>query len=66
MNTKTVENIYEVEQISLLTTYTTKLRRYYRVTLHYLNFRQKISENSTPPVITSLWNEDISLNQKSY
>ena len=57
MNTKTVENIYEVEQISLLTTYTTKLHRHYRVTLHYLNFHQKFSGNSTtlllpPPFIT--------------
>ena len=36
----TVENIDEVEQIILLTTCTTKLHRYYRVTLHFLNFYQ--------------------------
>ena len=35
----TVENIGEVEQISLLTTCTTKLHIHYKVTLHY--FLQK-------------------------
>ena len=37
----TVENIDEVEQLILLTTCTTKLHRYYRVTLHSLDFQQK-------------------------
>ena len=37
----TVENIDEVDQIIFLTTCTTKLHRYYRVTLHFLDFQQK-------------------------
>ena len=37
----TVENITEVEQIILLTTCTTKVHRYYRVTLQFLDFHQK-------------------------
>ena len=37
----TVENIAEVEQIILLTTCTTKLHSYYRVTLHFFYFHQK-------------------------
>ena len=36
-----VENINEVEQRSLLTTCTTKLHKYYRVNLHFLDFQQK-------------------------
>ena len=44
----TVENIDEVEQISLLTTCTTRLHRSYRVTLHFLEIHQNISEISTP------------------
>ena len=36
----TVENIDEVEQKSLLITCTKKLQRYYRVTLHFLDFRK--------------------------
>ena len=36
-----VENIDEIDQIILLTTCTTKLHRYYRVTLHFLDFHQK-------------------------
>ena len=46
----TVENIAEVEQIILLTTCTTKLHSYYRVTLHFFYFHQKIfPEIPTPP-----------------
>ena len=37
----TVENIDEVEQISLLTICTTKLHRYCRVTLYFWDFHQK-------------------------
>ena len=37
----TVENIDEVDQIIFLTTCTTKLHRYYRVTLQFLDFHQK-------------------------
>ena len=37
----TVENIAEVEQIILLTTCTTKLHSYYRVTLHFFLCSQK-------------------------
>ena len=37
----TVENIDEIDQIILLTTYTTKLHIYYRVTLHFFDFHQK-------------------------
>ena len=37
----TVENIDEIDQIIFLTTCTTKLHRYYRVTLHSLDFQQK-------------------------
>ena len=44
----TVENIDEVEQISLLTTCTTRLHRSYRVTLHFLEIHQNISEISIP------------------
>ena len=36
----TVKNIDEVEQKSLLITCTKKLQRYYRVTLHFLDFRK--------------------------
>ena len=46
----TVENIAEVEQIILLTTCTTKLHSYYRVTLHFFLCSQKnFSRNSKPP-----------------
>ena len=38
----TVENIDEIDQIILLTTFTTKLHRYYRVTLHFLDFHQQV------------------------
>ena len=40
----TVKNIDEVEQISLFTTgdYSTKSHRFYRVTLHFLDFHQNI------------------------
>ena len=37
----TVENIDEIYQIILLTTFTTKLHRYYRDTIHFLDFHQK-------------------------
>ena len=47
MSINTVKNIDEVEQICLLTSFTTKLHRYYRVTLHFLDFHKKISENFT-------------------
>ena len=40
-------NIDEVEQKTLLTIGTTKLHRYFRVTLHFLDFHQKISEKFT-------------------
>ena len=44
------ENIDEIDQIILLTTCTTKLHRYHRVTLHFLDFHQKIfSRNSNHP-----------------
>ena len=45
----TVENIDEIDQIILLTTCTTKLHRYYRVTLHFLDFQQKNSPEIPPP-----------------
>ena len=48
----TVENIDEVDQISLLTTCNTKLHRSYRVTLHFLQFHQNITKNSTPLLLT--------------
>ena len=49
----TVENIDEIDQIILLTTCTTKLHRYYRVTLHFLDFHQKnFPEIPPPPFIT--------------
>ena len=52
----TLENIDEVDQIILLTTCTTKLHRYYRITLHFLDFHQKIfSWNSTPLLLTPLF-----------
>ena len=38
----TMEIIDEVQQISLRTTCTTKLHRYYRVNLHFLDFHQNI------------------------
>ena len=38
----TVENIAEVEQIMLLITCTTKSNRYYRITLHFLDFHQRM------------------------
>ena len=44
-------NIDEVEQKTLLTICTTKLHRYYRVTLHFLDFHQKIFPKITPPFI---------------
>ena len=44
-----VENIDEVEQIVFLTTCTTKLHRYYRVTLHFLDFHQKNFPEIPPP-----------------
>ena len=36
-----MENIDEVEKISLLTTCTTKLHKHYMVTLHILDFLKK-------------------------
>ena len=48
----TVENIDEIVQIILLTTYTTKLQRYYRVTLHILDFHRKFFPEIPPPFIT--------------
>ena len=49
----TVENIDEIDQIILLTTCTTKLHRYYRVTLHFLDFHQQVfPQISSPPFIT--------------
>ena len=44
----TVEKFFKVEQISLLTTCTTRLHRYYRVTLHFLDFHQKIFPEIPP------------------
>ena len=35
------EDIGKIEQINVLTTSTTKLHRYYRVTLYLLDFHQK-------------------------
>ena len=55
---KTVENIDEVEWINLSTTCATKLHRYYRVTLHILNFHKKKFQkfqplpSTDPPFIT--------------
>ena len=43
------ENIDEVEQKSLLTTFTTKLHRYYRDTIHFLDFHQKKFLETPPP-----------------
>ena len=37
----TVENIDKVEQISLITTCTTRIHRYYGVTLHFYGFSPK-------------------------
>ena len=37
----TVKNIYEVEQKSLLVTFTAKWHRYYGVSLHFLDFHRK-------------------------
>ena len=54
----TVENIDEVEQISLQTTCSTKLYRYYRVTLNFLVFTKKnfrkfhLQPLLNPPFIT--------------
>ena len=48
----TVEHTDEVEQISLLNSCTTKLHRYNRVTLHFLNFHHKNFQNSTTPFVT--------------
>ena len=45
----TVENIDEIDQIILLTTCATKLHRYYRVTLHFLDFHQKNFPEIPPP-----------------
>ena len=45
----TVENMDEVDQIILLTTFTTKLDRYYRVTLHFLDFHQQVFPQIPPP-----------------
>ena len=47
----TVENNDEIDQIILLTTCTTQLHRYYRVTLLFLDFHQnkKKSENFPSP-----------------
>ena len=48
----TVENIYEIYQIILLTTCTTKLHSYYRVTLHFSDFHQKnVSEIPPTPLL---------------
>ena len=44
-----VENIDEVEQIILPTTCTTKLHRYHRVTLHFLDFPHKNFPEIPPP-----------------
>ena len=50
----TVENIDEIDQIVLLTTCTTKLHRYYRVTLHFWIFtNQNFGKfHHTPSFIT--------------
>ena len=45
----TLENIDEVDQMILLTTCTTKLHRYYRVTLQFLDFHKKIFCKISPP-----------------
>ena len=47
----TVENIDKIDQIILLTTCTTKLQRYYRVTLHFLDFDQKKFPEIAPPLL---------------
>ena len=49
MSMKTVKNVDEFEQICLLTTCTTKLHSYNRVTTDFLDFQQKKSKNSTHP-----------------
>ena len=50
-------HIDEVEHKTLLTICTTKLRRYYRVTLHFLDFHQKKnSKNSIPHLLSPLIN----------
>ena len=48
----TVKYIDEVEQKNFLTTCTTKLCRFYRVSLHCFDFRQKIPR-MPPPFINS-------------
>ena len=50
----TSETINEVEQIILLTTCTTKSHRYYRVTLHFLDFQQKKFSLLTTPLLLPL------------
>ena len=49
----TVKYIDEVEQKNLLTTCTTKLCRFYRVSLHCFDFRQKKFRECHPPFINS-------------
>ena len=46
---KTVKNIDEIDHIILPTTYTTKLQRYSRLTLHILDFHQKNFPGIPPP-----------------
>ena len=46
-----VENIDEVEQKSLLTTCTTKLHRYYKVTLYILDFHRNFLSKIPPSFI---------------
>ena len=47
-------NIDKVEQKTLLTIGTTKLHRYYRVTLHFLDFHQKKFPEIPPPLLLPL------------
>ena len=51
ISVNTEENIAEVEQKSLLTNCTTKLLRYYGVTLHFLDFHQKKILKIPPPLL---------------
>ena len=49
-----INTVEQVEQLILLTTCTTKLHRYYRVTLHSLAFQQKkIPEIPSPLLLPS-------------
>ena len=51
LSINTVENTDEIDQIILLTTCATKLHRYYRVTLHFLDFHQKIFPEIPLPLL---------------